>query len=145
MVPCQVLLWITQLMFSTRYLPLRFIACAIIGHWSSGCHNTGMFQTSSTLGIEAISGLIPIYLHLKKLYGRFLLWELSLLSNHIINNILSSNRSQEQSCYNVSIDYLMAKQKLYLKSLLININDKCNEFFPSFSFSMRNLNQGTVL
>jgi len=33
----------------------------------------GAFQTSPTLGVEAISGLIPIYLNLKKLYRRFLL------------------------------------------------------------------------
>ena len=47
-----------------------------------------MFQTSSTLGIKAISRIIPIHLHLKKLYGRFLLQESSLLSNHIISSIL---------------------------------------------------------
>ena len=31
----------------------------------------GTFQTSPTVKIEAIAGLIPIYLHLKKLYNRF--------------------------------------------------------------------------
>jgi len=34
---------------------------------------TGAFHTSSTLGIKAIAGLVPIHLYLKKLYGRFLL------------------------------------------------------------------------
>ena len=34
---------------------------------------TGMFHTSPTVGVEAIAGLIPIYLHLQKLYGCFLL------------------------------------------------------------------------
>jgi len=33
----------------------------------------GAFQISSSLGIEAIAGLVPIHLYLKKLYGRFLL------------------------------------------------------------------------
>ena len=34
----------------------------------------------------------------------------------------------------MSIDYLMAKQKMKLKSSLIDMDDKCNKFFPSFSF-----------
>jgi len=34
---------------------------------------TGVFQTSPSLGVEAIARLVPIHLHLKKLYGRFLL------------------------------------------------------------------------
>jgi len=52
---------------------------------------SGAFQTSSTLGIKAISGLVLIHLHLKKLYRQFLLYESSLPSNHIISNIFSSN------------------------------------------------------
>ena len=95
---------------------------------------SGVFWTSPTLGFEAISRLIPIHLHLRKLYGRFLLWQLFLLSNHIINSLLSSNRMQEWKCHNASIDYLMAKQRLLLKSPLVDMDDKRNEFFPSFSF-----------
>ena len=102
--------------------------------WRAALWISGVFQTSPTLGIEAISRLVSIHLHLKKLYRRFLLWESSLLSNHIINNILSSNRLQEQSCYNTSINYLMAKQKLHLKSPLIDVDDKCNEFFSFILF-----------
>jgi len=106
---------------------------------------SGTFWMFPTLEIEAISRLIPIHLHLKKLYRRFLLWESSLLSNHIINNILSSSGSQEQSCYNASINYLTPKQRLHLKSPLINVDNKHNKFFLHFSFSMRNLNQETIL
>ena len=50
------------------------------------------FWTSPMLGIEAILGLVLIYLHLKKLYRQFLLHKSFLPSNHIISNILSSNR-----------------------------------------------------
>ena len=46
MVPYQVFLWITQLVFPTRYPPLRFITCAAIGHWSSGCHNIADIETT---------------------------------------------------------------------------------------------------
>ena len=80
--------------------------------WRAAIWISGTFQISPSLEIKAISGLVPIYLYLKKLYGRFLLWESSLLSNHIINNILSSNRPQKWNCHNSSINYLTPKQKL---------------------------------
>ena len=105
----------------------------------------GAFQTSPTLGVEAISELVPIYLHLRKLYERFLLWQLSLPSNHIINSLLSSNRSHKRKCHNASIDYLMAKQRLHLKSLLINMDDKWNEIFSSFSFFNKEFKLGSWL
>ena len=96
-------------------------------------------------GIEAISGLVPIHLHLRKLYGQFLLHESSLLSNHIISNILSSNKMQERSCHISSIDYLTAKQRIWLKSLLIDVDNKHNEFFPSFSFFNKEFEPGNRL
>ena len=71
----------------------------------------GAFQISSSLGIEAIAGLVPIHLYLKKLYGRFLLWQSSLPSNHIIHSILSSDRLQEYKSHNMSINHLTAKQR----------------------------------
>ena len=77
----------------------------------------GAFCISPTSGIKTISGLVPIHLHLRKLYSQFLLCELSLLSNHIISNIFSSNKIQERSCHISSIDYLTAKQRIQLKSL----------------------------
>jgi len=42
-------------MFLTRYLPLRFIVCAAIGHWSSGCHNTQVPKsTNNNKGKEIV-------------------------------------------------------------------------------------------
>ena len=106
---------------------------------------SGMFQMSPTLRVKAISGLISIHLYLRKLYRRFLLWQSSLPSNHIINSILSSNRSQKWKCHNTSINHLMAKQRLHLKSPLINVDDKQNEFFPSFSFFNEEFKPGSWL
>ena len=103
------------------------------------------FYTSPILGIKAISGLVPIYLHLRKLYSQFLLCKLSLLSNHIVSNILSSNKIQERSCHISSIDYLTAKQRIQLKSPLINMDNKHNEFFPSFSFFNKEFEPGNKL
>ena len=103
---------------------------------------TGAFWTSPSLGVEAIAGLVSIHLHLKKLYGRFLLQQSSLLSNHIIHSILSSDRSQEYKSHNASIDHLTAKQRSQLKSSIIDVDNKCNEFFPSFSFFNKEFNPG---
>ena len=86
------------------------------------------------LGIKAILGLVLIYLHLKKLYRQFLLCKSSLPSNYIISNILSSNRPQERNHYISSINHLTVKQRLQLKSPLINVDDKYNQFFLFFSF-----------
>ena len=103
------------------------------------------FCTSPTPGIKAISGLVPIHLHLRKLYSQFLLCKLSLLSNHIVSNILSSNKMQERSCHISSIDYLIAKQRIQLKSPLINMDNKHNDFFPSFSFFNKEFEPGNKL
>ena len=93
-----------------------------------------MFYTSPTAGIKAISNLILIYLHLKKLYKRFFLRESFLLFNHIISSILSSNRSYIPNCYNISVDLLTPKQRLYLKSAFIDMDNKYNKLISSFSF-----------
>jgi len=113
--------------------------------WRAALWITGVFQMSPTLGVEVIAGLIPIYLHLKKLYGRFLLWQSSFPSNHIIHSILSTDRMQEHKSHNASIDHLMAKQKSQLKSSIINVNDKHNQCFPSFSFFNKKFKPGNNL
>ena len=105
----------------------------------------GAFHTSPTLRVKTIAGLVPIHLHLKKLYRRYLLRQSSLLSNHIIHSILSSNRSQEQKCHNASINPLMAKQRIWLKSPLIDINKKCNKFFLSFCFFNEEFKPGNCI
>ena len=106
---------------------------------------SSVFRTSPITGIEAISGLIPIHLHLKKLYSRYLLRGSSLPPNHIISSILSSDGSYEHSPHNISIDNLIPKQRLHLKSPLINMDDRRNELFPSFSFFDEKFNPGNHL
>ena len=106
---------------------------------------SGAFQTSPMLGIKAILEQVPIHLHLKKIYRRFLLHESSLLSNHIINNILSSNGPQGRNRHTSSIEYLTVKQRLQLKSPLIDVDDKHNQFFLSFSFFNKEFKPGNRL
>ena len=110
--------------------------------WRAALWITGAFQISPILGVEAIARLVPIYLYLKKLYGRFLLQQSSLPSNHIIHSILSLDRTQEHKSHNAFIDHLMAKQRSWLKSSIIDIDDKCNQCFPSFSFFNKEFKPG---
>ena len=49
----------------------------------------GAFRTSPTRGIEALAGLIPIHLHLKKLTKRSCLRAATLLSQHALLSLLS--------------------------------------------------------
>jgi len=51
----------------------------------------GVFKTSPTEEIEAISGLLPIKLHLQKLTGRSQLHTTSLPINHIIQTLIDSS------------------------------------------------------
>ena len=52
---------------------------------------------------------------------------------------------QERSCHISFIDYLTAKQRIQLKSLLINVDNKCNKVFPSFSFFNKKFEPGNRL
>ena len=104
-----------------------------------------VFWISPTLRVEAIMGLVSIHLHLRKLFGRFLLWQSFLPLNHIIHSILSSNGLQEHKCHFASIDHLMAKQRMKLKLPLIDADDKCNKFFPSFSFFINEFKPGKYI
>jgi len=49
---------------------------------------TGAFRMSPTEGIEAIAGLVPIHLHLRKLNGRHHLRYASLSLSHAVNSLL---------------------------------------------------------
>jgi len=91
------------------------------------------FWTSFMAGIEAISGLISIHLHLKKLYGRFHLRGFLLPSNHIIKLIINSDRSNKHIIHHLSLNNLTSKQRSHLNSPLIDIDNRCNKFLSSFS------------
>jgi len=69
----------------------------------------GAFHTLLTDGIEAIAGLIPIYLHLKKLYDRFLLREFLLLLNHIIKSFITHDNPQSLSYHRTLLTNLTSK------------------------------------
>jgi len=54
----------------------------------------GIFHTSPTGGIEALAGLIPIHLHLKKLAKRFCLRAAILPPQYVLLTLLSVRNSK---------------------------------------------------
>lgn len=93
----------------------------------------GVFCTLPTTDIEAISGLIPIHLHLKKLYSRFHFRESLLPLNHIVKSIINTDKSNDHTKHCLFLNSLTPKQVSHLNSPLINIDNRYNEFLLSFS------------
>jgi len=54
----------------------------------------GAFRTLPTGGIEALAGLIPIHLHLKKLVKWSCFWTATLPSQHTLISLLSTRNSK---------------------------------------------------
>ena len=102
----------------------------------------GAFCTLSMEGIEAIAGLIPIHLHLKKLYNRFLLRGFLLPPNHIIKSFTIHDNSQPLTKHWIPLIKLTSKQALCLKSSLIDIDNRCNKFFLTFSLLYKKFSPG---
>ena len=94
---------------------------------------TRAFCMSFTAGIEAIAGLIPIYLYMQKLYSYILLRAYLLPQNHIINSLLETRNPIVQESHQLLLNNLMFKQQSSIKGPIINMDNKLNEVFLSFS------------
>ena len=68
------------------------------------------FHTSPSWEIEAIAGLIPIYLHLLKISGHQQLRTAFLSSNYIINFLFENKHAKNSSLYCFSLEKLISKQ-----------------------------------
>jgi len=113
--------------------------------WRAAIWITCTFYTSSSEGIEAISGLITIHLHLKKLYDRFLLRGFSLPLNYLIKSIINIDQSYNQAKYWLSINKLTSKQVFCLKSPLVDIDNRCDEFLSAFTLLDKEISPGNCL
>ena len=85
------------------------------------------------LGIEAIVGLIPIYLHFQKLSSRFHLRAHSLLLNHIIKSILEVRSLNDIESHQLLLERLVSNQWKIIKGPIVDIDNRFNKVFPSFS------------
>ena len=95
--------------------------------------------------IEAILSFISIYLHIKKLYNHFYSRGFSLSHNYIIKLILSSDGFSGYNSYSLSLNTLTSKQRLHLGSLLIDMDNKKNEFLSSFDLFNQEFSPGNCL
>jgi len=96
----------------------------------------GAFKTLPILGIEAIVGLIPINLHLQKLGGRSQLRMYSLSPNHIIHSLIeliSSSSFPLIPQHSFSLGSFTKCQCELIKGYVVDIDNRFNEVFPSFS------------
>jgi len=84
------------------------------------------------LGIEAIVGLILIYLHLQKISDRHQIRTSSLLSNHVINMLLEKKHAKNSLFHYLSLKTITFKQWQKINSFIVNTNNCLNRIFSSF-------------
>ena len=92
-----------------------------------------MVATTPTFGIKAIAELIPINLHLQKLGSRSQLQAHLLSPNHIIRSLIEPNFLSSTSQHLSSLGILTKRQCESIKGHLVDIDNRFNKVFPSFS------------
>jgi Endonuclease/Exonuclease/phosphatase family./Reverse transcriptase (RNA-dependent DNA polymerase). len=80
----------------------------------------GAFCTSPTGGVEALAGLIPIHLHLKKLAKRSCLRTATLPPQHALMSLLSVRNSKGARPHSQSLSLLTDAQSARLRSPLLD-------------------------
>ena len=84
-------------------------------------------------GIEAITKLIPIKHHLQKLGGRLQLWAHKLPPNHLVCSLTDSQLSTPSTYNFIPLDSLTYQQRSLIKGYLVDMANRFNKSFPSFS------------
>jgi len=92
----------------------------------------GAFCMSPSEGVEAIAGLIPINLHLKKLNGRYHLRYATIHSSHAINTLLDKHQNRSQNQHKFALANLTNKQISKLKSPIKDVSERLNEIKDKF-------------
>ena len=97
----------------------------------------GAFRTSPTGGIEALAGLIPIHLYLKKLAKRSCLRATTLPSQHALLSLLSTCNSKGAHPHPQSLALLTDAQSARLRSplldteaSLLNLTERFDSLYP---------------
>jgi len=91
-----------------------------------------VFKTSSHEGIEAISGLIPIKLHLQKLGSRAQLRALALPPNHIIYSLMNYFFRSPNNHHPSSLANITDHQRKKIKGHLVDTNNRSHSLFLAF-------------
>ena len=92
----------------------------------------GAFHTLPSFDIEAITDLIPIYLHLCKLSGRAQLKAHSLSHNYILQPLLESRLSLCNNPHCLLLNSLSPHQWEIIKGSVIDMDNRFNKVFSAF-------------
>ena len=90
------------------------------------------FKTAPLAGIKAIASLIPIYLHLQKLSGRFQLRAHTLPVNHILWSLMKNNIDSSYTSHPLLLSSLPGCQHSLIKGYLVDMENRFNKVFSSF-------------
>jgi len=93
---------------------------------------TGAFRTSPSEGVKAITGLVPINLHLKKLNSYHYLRYATIPLSHAINSLLDKHQNRNKNHHKYSLANLTSKQKLKLKSPIKDVSERLNKIKDEF-------------
>ena len=93
----------------------------------------GAFKTSPSMGIEAITGIIPIKFHLQKITRRSEIRPFKLLSSHILRSLMDDSPPLPTTSNPHCVGLLTNHQRNLAKSYLIDSYNKSHGIFPSFS------------
>jgi len=93
----------------------------------------GAFKTSLSYGIEAITGLVPIKLHLQKLGGRLQLRTHKLLPNYLICSLIDPQSNVYSSQNFIHLNSLTKHQHSLIKSHLVDMANRFNKSLLSFA------------
>ena len=93
----------------------------------------GAFKTSPSMGIKAISGIIPIKFHLRKIARRSEIHLFKLSSNHLLKSLMDDLPPLSSMPNSYRIGTLTNCQRNLTKGHLINSYNKAHGIIPSFS------------
>ena len=105
----------------------------------------GTFHISSTLGIETIASLIPIHLHLQKLSRRHQFRTSTLPTNYAIKSLLKCRHAINFNHHCLSLENITFKQRLKIKSSIVDANNHLNDIFPYFDSLNSKFSSGSRL
>ena len=106
---------------------------------------TGTFYTSPTWGIEAIASLILSHLHLDKLSSHHQMKIVFLSSNYTIKSLLECHLTLNSILHYLLLDKITLKQRLKIKSSIVDANNHLNSILPSFNCLHKELSSGFCL
>ena len=92
---------------------------------------TEAIHMSPTQGVETIAGFIPTHFHLDKIIGHHYLQAAFLPKQYMINTFIDEYHSKMALPHYIAMFYLIAKQQLKVKNLIMDGNNCLNKELSS--------------